>query len=217
MKSSILTLCIALLACPLPAADKPAEKDKFTPLFDGKTFNGWDGNLKVFRIDQRAIVGGSLKERIPRNEFLCTKKEFADFELRLKFKLLGKGANAGVQIRSRRAPKDSSHPSEMIGYQADLGDGWWGCLYDESRRRKVLTGPPKKELGKNVKPNDWNQYVIRCQGRRIQLWINGRKTVDYTEPDKKIPQKGLIGLQIHGGPPSEAWYKDIKIRRLPAR
>jgi len=60
--------------------------------------------------------------------------------------------------------------------------------------------------------NEWNDYVIRCEGRRIQLWLNGRQPVDYTEPDKTIPQTGVIGLQIHGGPPAEAWYKDITIR-----
>jgi hypothetical protein len=102
----------------------------------------------------------------------------------------------------------------MIGYQPDLGEGWWGCLYDESRRRKVLAGPPEEERNKIVKHDDWNEYVIRCQGPRIQLWINGHQTVDYTEPDPAIPQTGLIGLQIHGGPPSEAWYKEITIREL---
>jgi hypothetical protein len=216
MRSLVLVLCVLLLPRPLAAADKPAEKDKRTPLFDGKTFQGWDGDLKVFRIEDGAIVGGSLKQPLPRNEFLRTRQQYADFELRLKFKLLGKGVNAGVQIRSQRASKDSPHPNEMIGYQADLGDGYWGCLYDESRRNKVLAGPPKEKLAEIVKPDDWNQYVIRCQGRRIQLWLNGTKTVDYSEPDAKIPQTGLIGLQIHGGPPSEAWYKDITINQLPA-
>ena len=215
MRSLVLTLCVVLLPSSLPAADKPAEKDKPTPLFDGKTLKGWDGDPKVFRIEDGAIVGGSLKQPLSRNEFLCTRQQYADFELRLKFKLLGKGANAGVQIRSQRAPKDSPNPHEMIGYQADLGDGYWGCLYDESRRNKVLAGPPKEKLAEIVKPDDWNQYVIRCQGRRIQLWLNGTPTVDYTEPDAKIPQKGLIGLQIHGGPPSEAWYKEITIKQLP--
>ncbi|MFC1597791.1 DUF1080 domain-containing protein, partial [Planctomycetota bacterium] len=181
---------------------------------DGKTFKGWEGNLDVFRIEDGAIVGGSLKERVARNEFLCTAKEYGDFELRLKFKLLGKGANAGVQIRSRRAPKDSKQPHEMIGYQPDLGEGWWGCLYDESRRRRVLAGPPKEERSKIVQPNDWNEYVIRCEGPRIRLSINGHQTVDYTEPDEAIPQTGLIGVQIHGGAPSEAWYKQIRIREL---
>jgi hypothetical protein len=186
------------------------EPGEFTPIFDGKTFDGWEGNLDAFRIEDGAIVGGSLRERVPRNEFLTNKKEYADFELRLKFKVLGEGANAGVQIRSRRVPNHH----EMIGYQADLGNGWWGCLYDESRRRKVLAGPPADQRSKIIKPGDWNEYVIRCEGRRIQLWINGQQTVDYTEQDEKIEQTGVIGLQIHGGPPSEAWYKDIAIKEL---
>jgi hypothetical protein len=216
MRCILVCLCTVLLTSPVLAGEKPPGEKGFTPLFDGKTLSGWEGDLNVFRIEDGAIVGGSLKERVARNEFLCTTKAFADFELRLKFKLLGKGANAGVQIRSQHAAKDSPHPNEMIGYQADLGDGWWGCLYDESRRRKVLAGPPADQRGKIVKPDDWNEYVIRCEGRRIQLWINGQKTVDYTEPDESIPQTGLVGLQIHGGAPSEAWYKEIRIRELTA-
>jgi hypothetical protein len=214
MRSVWAFACILLAANLALAQEKPAEPEGFVSLYNGKTFTGWEGKLDVFRIEKGAIVGGSLKERVPRNEFLTTKKEFADFELRLKFKLLGKGANAGVQIRSRRAPKDSRHPHEMIGYQADLGEGWWGCLYDEARRRKVLAGPPKEQRSKVVKRDDWNDYRILCQGRRIQLWINGRQTVDYTEPDESIPQKGVIGLQVHGGPPSEAHYKGIMIKEL---
>ena len=147
---------------------------------------------------------------MPRNEFLLPKREYRDFELRLQFKVLGDGANAGIQIRSRRMPNHH----EMIGYQADLGDGWWGCLYDESRRNKVLAGPPDDQRAKIVKPDEWNEYRIRCQGRKIELWINGQQTVDYTESDEKLEQVGLIGLQIHGGPPSEAWYKDIRIKEL---
>ena len=182
----------------------------FTPLFDGKSFEGWEGNLKHFRIEDGAIVAGSLNEPIPRNEFLCTKRDYGDFELRLKFKVLGKGANAGVQIRSRRIPNHH----EVSGYQADLGDGWWGGLYDESRRNKVLAQPDAAAVEKVLKRDDWNQYVIRCQGRRIRLWINDVETVDYTEPDEALEETGIIGLQIHGGGPSEAWYKDIEIKRL---
>ncbi len=214
MRSVLVSLCIVLPASPVAAEENGSGEKGFVSLFDGKTFEGWEGNLDVFRIENGAIVGGSLKDRVPRNEFLCTKKEYGDFELRLKFKLLGKGANAGVQIRSRRAAKDSPHPHEMIGYQADMGDGWWGCLYDESRRRKVLAGPTKEARQEIIKRDDWNEYRIRCQGRRIQLWINGRQTVDYTEPDASIPQTGVIGLQIHGGPPSEAWYRDVRIKGL---
>ncbi len=148
------------------------------------------------------------RRRIPRNEFLATKKEYGDFELRLKFKLLGgEKANAGVQLRSQRIPNHH----EMIGYQADMGDGWWGALYDESRRNKILTAPKKEDVDKVLKRDDWNDYRIRCEGKRIQLWINGQQTVDYTEPDDKIPLRGKIAVQIHAGPPSEAWYKEITL------
>jgi hypothetical protein len=179
-------------------------------LFDGRSFDGWEGDMKTFRIDDGAIVGGSLKADVPRNEFLCSKREYGDFELRLKFKVLGKGANAGIQIRSRRI---ADH-HEMIGYQADLGDGWWGSLYDESRRKKTLASPDAEAVAKVLKRDDWNDYRIRCQGKRIQLWINDLRTVDYTEGDDSLEQRGLIGLQIHGGPPSEAWYKEIMIEEL---
>ena len=102
----------------------------------------------------------------------------------------------------------------MVGYQADIGQVYWGCLYDE-RRHKLLAGPSAKKQVKLYKKNDWNEYVIRCRGRRIQLWLNGKRTVDYSEPDHAIPQKGVIGLQIHGGAASEAWYKDVTIKILP--
>ena len=206
--AAILTLATAVLLGYLraPAADPEQGKR----LFDGKTLAGWEGNLEVFRVEQGAIVGGSLKSPVARNEFLCTRQQYGDFELRLKFKLLGKGANAGVQIRSQRIPNHH----EMIGYQADLGDGWWGCLYDESRRRRVLARADAEALDKVLKRDDWNEYVIRCEGPRVQLWINGLKTVDYREADESIEQRGLVALQIHGGPPSEAWYKDITIREL---
>lgn len=203
---ALFVALLALLPCPARSADEPG----FAPLFDGKSLDGWEGNLKSFRVEDGAIIGGTLKEKIPRNEFLATKKEFADFELRLKFKVVGQGANAGVQIRSRRIPDHH----EMIGYQADLGEGWYGALYDESRRNKVLTGPKPGELDNVLKRDDWNDYTIRCEGRRIQLWINGHPTADYTEPDKAIEQRGLIALQIHGGGPSQASYKDIRIKPL---
>jgi len=184
---------------------------KARPLFDGKTFEGWEGNLKAFRVQDGAIVAGNLKRAIARNDYLCTKKEYTNFELRLKCKLLGNlnRANAGIQIRSQRVPNSN----EMIGYQADMGDVLWGCLYDE-RRHKMLVQVPHAKLKKIVKTGQWNDYVIRCNGLRVQLWVNGHLTADYTEPDTTIPQTGVIGLQIHVGPPVEAWYKDIEIKEL---
>jgi hypothetical protein len=198
-----------------------AADGRFTPLFNGNTFDGWEGDLKSFRIQDGAIVGGDLTKRLPANEYLCTKKSYADFELRLKCKLLGEHANGGVQIRSQRVPKSR----EMVGYQADIGISletnplwFWGCLFDHHGGGKgVVAGPAKEEQMKLIHVNDWNDYRILCEGRRVQLWLNGRKTADYTEPNASLPQVGILGLQIHNGPPAEAWYKDIMIREVPAK
>jgi hypothetical protein len=203
---AVLTFVFCLAAAPALFADEAPEG--FTSLFDGKTLAGWEGNEKMFRIEDSAIVGGNLKEKIPHNEFLCTTKEYENFELRLKVKALGDGVNAGVQFRTKRIPNHH----EVSGYQADVGSGWWGKLYDESRRNKILAG----EEAKNVKAGEWNDYVIRAEGPHIQLWVNGVQTVDYSEKEEGIDRKGIIAVQIHGGPPSEAWYKDIVIKELPA-
>lgn len=188
-----------------------AAQPKPVPIFDGKTFAGWEGDLKIFRIQDGAIVGGSLKEKIARNEFLCTTKTYEDFELRLRVKLLGgERANAGIQFRTARIPNHH----EVSGYQADMGVGWWGALYDESRRNKILKGPDQEKMKGVIKVDDWNDYVIRAEGRRIQLRVNGVQTVDYVEEDSTIDTTGVICVQIHGGPPTEAWYKDVTLVEL---
>jgi hypothetical protein len=180
-------------------------------LFDGKTFNGWEGNQALFRIEGGAIVGGTLAAKIARNEFLCTTREFTDFELRLKVKLLGGDqANAGVQFRTSRIPNHH----EVSGFQADMGTGWWGALYDESRRKRVLQGPDQAKMKDVIKQGDWNDYTIRAEGPRVQLSINGFRTVDYVETDATIAASGVICVQIHSGPPSEAWYRDITLEEL---
>jgi hypothetical protein len=205
---AIVCFAALLIAVPSGAVDaQRAGSPKPVPIFDGKTFEGWEGDLKIFRIQDGAIVGGSLKDKVARNEFLCTKKTYSDFELRLKVKLLGEGANAGIQFRTKRIPNHH----EVTGYQADMGQGWWGALYDESRRNKVLLGPDQAKMKDLVKAGDWNDYVIRAEGKRIQLWLNGVRTVDYTESDPKVEATGVIAVQIHGGTPSEAWYKDITV------
>jgi hypothetical protein len=198
----IAIVCLTLVTC--------GGSDPWITLWDGKTFNGWEGNLEWFRIQDGAIVGGTLEKRIPRNEFLCTETEYDNFELQAKFKVIGDNTNAGIQFRSKRIPDHH----EVNGYQADLGQTFWGYLYDESRRRVTLAFADTSALAKVLDKKGWNTYRIRALGRRIQLWINDHMTVDYTEEDESIALKGIIGLQIHGGPPGEAWYKDIKIMVL---
>jgi hypothetical protein len=179
-------------------------------LFDGKTLTGWKGDIKnTWRVEEGAIVGGSLDKVVPRNEFLCTIRSYGDFELKVKFKLLGdrKQANAGIQIRTKRIPKHN----EVSGYQADVGQHYWGALYDESRRNRILAQPDKKDIEKLIKHSNWNDYVIRCEGARIRLWLNGTLTVDYMEQDAKIEGTGIICLQIHGGAKAKVYYKDLTL------
>ena len=198
------------------SADAPSEPAdvsalEFAPLFDGTTFDGWEGDTeKSFRIEEGAIVGGSLEAPIPRNEFLCTVRPYANFILRLECKIIE--ANGGIQFRSERV----SDSAEMSGYQADMSsDGvYWGCLYDEARRGMLVQVEPA-EIERIVKKDDWNSYEIRCEGPRIRLILNGETTVDYVETDGNIPLSGVIGLQIHSGGPSETWYRDVVIAELP--
>jgi Domain of Unknown Function (DUF1080) len=206
----LLSLLALLIVVPAFAANT-----KPVPLFDGKTLKGWEGNTeKTWKVEDGAIVGGSLETTVPRNEFLCTTKTYENFELKVTFKLTGDKpkANAGIQFRTKRIPKHH----EVSGYQADVGQDYWGALYDESRRKKVLARPTKDVIEKLVKHDDWNEYVIRCEGPRVRLWLNGTLTVDYTEADDKIERSGIIGLQIHGGAKARVYYKDITIEELPA-
>jgi HEAT repeat protein len=195
----------------IPAASQSGEQALvFRPLFDGRSFDGWEGaESGAFRIQEGAIVGGSLKAGLEQNEFLCTNRSYADFVLRVECKLLG--ANGGIQIRSQRVPGSS----EVCGYQADMdaNNPFWGNLYDESRRGTLIEADHAL-MARIVRNNDWNLYEIRCEGPRIRLYVNGVQTVDYTEKDPEIVLSGMIGLQIHAGSPSEAWYRSIQIAEI---
>jgi hypothetical protein len=187
-----------------------------TQLTDGKTFTGWEGDTTAqWRIEDGAFTSGSLEKKQTRNDYLATKKEFGDFELTLKWKLQGTEGfvNGGVQFRSKRVPKGT----EVSGFQADLGAGYDGALYDNARRNKVLLRPTKEVLEKARKPTgEWNDYRIRAEGSRIQIWLNGVQTVDYTETDPAIATTGIIAVQIHGNSNAIVSYKDISITELSA-
>lgn len=185
-------------------------------LFDGKTLEHWEGNTNVWRVENGLLIGGDGKTALKNNEFLASREEFGDFDLHLKFRLEGTEGfvNSGVQFRSQRVP----HDPEMVGYQADIGDGWYGCLYDESRRNTVLARPSDDVLKAALHPlGQWNDYEVRCEGRHIIIRLNGKVTVDYVEADTKIPTTGHLGLQVHGGGKTRVSFKDIEIESIPAK
>jgi len=191
-----------------------SSSDQSNRIFDGKTFKGWEGDtINTWRIENGMLVGGSLDHMVPYNDFLCTDRSYDDFILTLKIKLTGDEGfiNSGIQFRSKRLT-DPSY--EMTGYQADWGEGYWAGLYDESRRNKTLVAPDSTKIHQWIKKNNWNDYKVHAENRRIRLYINGHQTVDYTEEDRSIPQTGLIGFQIHGGGKAKVAFKDIHLEEL---
>ncbi len=209
------SLWLFLALCHLVAAP--------TTLFDGKTLAGWEGDPKVWRVENGEIVGGSLQGN-PRNEFLTTKRSYYNFRLKLEYKLVGTEGfvNSGVQFRSQRM---TNPPNEMSGYQADIGAGHTGCLYDESRRKRFLARAgfgvgaygvkDEAEIKTLEKTGDWNTYEVRAEGPRITIFLNGKATLDYTETDPSIDDAyGLIGLQIHGKNKAQVYFRNIVLDPL---
>lgn len=210
MRSALLLpfLCSSLLALCVQA--EPAS------IFNGKTLDGWDYDPKIWRIENGMITGGSATEKIRENHFICTKQSYQNFELKLKIKCSGDPAtgmiNSGIQIRSVRVPGGA----HMSGYQIDCGKGWFGKIYDEFRRNRVIAEPlDAVALEKAVDVYGWNEYRIRADGPRIQVWINGVAAIDYTEQDKNIALDGQIGPQVHSGGVCLVQVQDVSIEELP--
>ncbi|MEO7653615.1 MAG: DUF1080 domain-containing protein [Bryobacteraceae bacterium] len=174
-------------------------------LFNGKNLDGWiEDTPGLWKVRDGMIVGSS--PGLKYNDFLRNRKFFGDFVLRLKFRLVKGEGNSGIQFRSK--PVIATH--ELSGFQADIGQKYWGCLYDESRRQTVLVQATPASL-EGLNKMGWNEYTITAVGNKITLDLNGRRTVTYEETDPGIPRAGLIALQIHGGPPMEVHFKDITI------
>lgn len=199
LKSAV---CAAAAASSLPAAE-----DGFQPLFNGRDLTGWEGDTLLWFVEDGELVGKT--PGIGYNDFLATTEEFGDFTLRFQVKLVNDIGNSGVQFRSQRV-KGSM---EMIGYQADIGPGWWGDLYDESRRRVTLVEADHALIDRILKKNDWNDYEILAEGKHIRLSINGKVTADYEEADADIPETGRIAVQVHAGPAIEVRFREMHIKR----
>lgn len=185
------------------------------PLFDGATLNGWKTvnaeNSKYWSVIDSTITGGDGVNNIPTNTYLHTAKSYEDFEFRCLFRITGNAdtglINSGIQYRS------VIQDNKIIGYQADIGKGYWGDIYDEHRRAKLVQGD-LRTLKHLLNEDGWNSYIIRCKGNIHELYINGIKVSDYVEKDQKIPSKGIIGIQLHSGGNAKIEFKHITITPL---
>ncbi len=205
MKLAVLLLLLAALVC---------GQDGFVPLFNGKNLDGWNvDTASAWSVRDGVLIGKT--PGLTYNEFLRTKRDYSDFVLKLSMRIINGKGNSGVQFRSKPVP--DSH--EVSGYQADAGASpqgfvYYGCLYDESRRRKILACPPK-QIQSKIALDAWHDYTITAKGNRIRLEVDGVETVDYTEQDPGIETTGFIALQVHGAKhPIEVHFKDVRIRKL---
>ena len=155
-------------------------------------------------------MGSTAPDGLKFNTFLCSEKKYKDFELRFQVKLTGKGwtGNSGVQIRSEIINKDKF---VVKGPQADMGGPYWGSLYGEQ-----FGGMMKQADGKLVKEalkeNEFNDYYIKCVGKHVTIKLNGKTTID--DDFAKMPDEGIIALQLHAGQPMEVIFKDFKFTDL---
>jgi hypothetical protein len=210
-------------------------------LFNGKDLTGWKGLPAFWSVKDGAITGQTTAANpVKENTFLIWDGEVGDFELHFKYKITDgdgkaeKGGNSGVQYRSKIVKPDYF---VMSGYQADfeVGKTYSGILYEEKGRgilakrgEKVVvaeSGDAKKpklevtgEVGKSeeiqaaIKPADWNDYVVIAKGGHLQHFINGKQTVDVTDETAAGEKTGLIGLQLHAGPPMTVQFKDFVLK-----
>src|SRR5688500_14850050 len=164
-------LLFAITILGVVAATTPPELKNPKSLFDGKTLAGWEcaPNPTLFRVEDSALTGGNETDHIKRNDFLATTRDYTNFIIRFKIKLTGKEGfiNSGFQIRSQRV----ANSGEMKGYQCDFGEpNWYGAIYDEERRNKVMSASDMTALRPVIRVNDWNDYVIHAEGRRVRTW-----------------------------------------------
>lgn len=214
---------------------EPVEGDEpgFQPIFDGKTLNGWTGDPVYWRVEDGSLVGEITPETIvKRNTFIVWQGGTPrDFELKLEYRITEAG-NSGINYRSSMLPASPETKFPMRGYQFDI-DGrrqYVGNNYEErgrlflavrgqvtrvvSGRKPVLVSTigDTAELA-NAATDDWNTVHIMARGNTLTQLLNGRLmsiTIDDDAPNR--PAEGLIGVQVHVGPPMKVEYRNIRLK-----
>lgn len=177
-----------------------ATAENVSQFFNGTDLTGWTGDPKLWSVESGELVGRSTG--LERNEWLISDLSAGDFHLTLEVKLVDNEGNSGIQFRS--VAKDGS----VSGYQADIGPGWWGKLYEEHGRALLWD----KSGEEHIRPGDWNQYEIIARGNHIQTRINGQPCVDLKDPEGA--KRGIFALQLHSGGPTEVRFRNFQLKLL---
>ena len=176
-----------------------ATKENASTFFNGSDLTGWTGETRLWSVENREIIGRS--PGLGSNTFLVSDLSADNFRLSLEVKLVKDEGNSGIQFRS-----EPLHGfSEMRGYQADIGPGWWGKLYEENARALLWDKPGEQ----HVKKGDWNRYEIEAVGSHVRTWLNGQLCVDLNDPAGKT--RGVFALQLHSGGPTEVRFRNLKL------
>jgi hypothetical protein len=184
--------------------------DGWTDLFNGKDLTGWKN---PYEWGEAKVVDGVIELTGNKKFFLTTEKQFSDFELEVQVMLPAEGkANSGVMFRCH------VEKNKVFGYQAECDPtdrAWTGGLYDEGRRKWLF--PKTEERGKTklvqAPKGEWISYKIKCVGDHLQIFINGKQTVDYKDD---VDAKGYLGLQHHGEKGQTYRFRNIRIKEIKA-
>jgi len=222
-----------------PPQSAPPEVKGMRALFDGKTLEGWDGDPRLWSVQDGVLRGETTQEKGTHgNTFIIWKGgRTRDFELRLSFRSNATN-NSGIQYRSKHITEGKVRNKWVVrGYQHEIRNehelaSVTGFIYDEGgkRGRMCLVGERavwgddgKQVLGtlidgaaykKLFKLDDWNDVVIVARGRRIQHYLNNRLIVDFTDHPKLILREGVLAFQLHGGKPMWVEFRNVRIRDL---
>lgn len=193
---------VAYLAQPEQVPLSAAE-DTLHYFFNGEDLTNWEGNPDLWSVENGEIVGRS-ETGLPRNEFLISQMVLGDFRLICEVRLQPNSENSGIQFRSKELPE-----GEVKGYQADMGQGWWGKLYEEHGRAILWD----QSIEPHVRKDDWNTYEILAVGHHIQTAINGHRSVDLKDPEGAL--EGVTAFQLHSGGPLEVRFRKLQLELNP--
>lgn len=211
------TLLVLLLAAPLASTAADDEKD-FTPLFDGKSLNGW---LLVNKQGPGYVVkDGVLICPADGGGNLFTEREYANFVLRFEFRLEA-GGNNGVGIRSP-LEGDPAYVGMEIQILDDNAERYKGKLQPWQYHGSIYGVVPAKR-GYTKPAGEWNCEEILCDGRHVRVTLNGEVIVDANLDDVKDPAvlekhpglartSGHIGFLGHG---TRVEFRNIRLKELP--
>jgi hypothetical protein len=193
-----------------------AQGREFTKLYNGKDLSGW--HARGGKIESWKANGEMISCIAPGGGWLTSDKEYADFVLRLEYRIQP-GGNSGVGVRYP-AEGDPAHAGMEIQILDDAAPQYAALKPAQYNGGIYYQAAPKAKAAN--KPGEWNRYVIRCQGPNVRVRLNGveiqninveefTKAEGNYKPLAERPRKGFIGVQSHGDPVD---FRNIEIREL---